>query len=151
DELDLNELLDGLQPVFESMCDLSIDLRVRRAGYPVRVRCNAHLLENAVINLVLNAHEAIAGHGSVTVEVSRIQELSEATDAQDVSRAVITVSDTGCGMTVETMNRAFTPFYTSKPAGTGLGLTMTRLFAASIGGRVEVQSILGSGTAFSLV
>jgi signal transduction histidine kinase len=151
--LDLNEVLDSLKPILVSVCDSAIDLRVRTAKRPIRVVCNANLLENAVINLALNACEAIAASGRITVGVTRATELAGEPGAPDIAHAVITVSDTGRGMPSEILRRAFSPYFTTKPVnvGSGLGLTMTRLFAESMGGRVEAQSIVGRGTSISLL
>jgi signal transduction histidine kinase len=153
EDVDLNDVLDDMRPVLASLCGVSVGLSLHKAMRPVRVRCNAHLLENAIINLVLNACEAVAGRGAVSIEVARLKILGDGAEARERSCAMITVSDSGPGLSDEARRFAFSPYFTTKPAakGSGLGLMMTRLFAEGAGGSVEMQSIAGGGTSVSLL
>jgi signal transduction histidine kinase len=113
-------------------------------------------LENALLNLAINARDAMGGRGRLTIELANIS-LSEAPAAQ---RAVapgdyvrVTVADTGSGMTPEVAARAFDPFFTTKPAGagTGLGLSMIYAFARQAGGDAWLETALGQGTQVHLL
>ena len=108
-------------------------------------------LENALLNLAINARDAMGGRGRLTIELANVS-LSEAPAAQ---RAVapgdyvrVTVADTGTGMTPEVAARAFDPFFTTKPAGagTGLGLSMIYAFARQAGGDAWLETAPGQGT-----
>jgi signal transduction histidine kinase len=113
-------------------------------------------LENALLNLAINARDAMGGRGRLTIELANIS-LSEAPAAQ---RAVapgdyvrVTVADTGSGMTPEVAARAFDPFFTTKPAGagTGLGLSMIYAFARQAGGDAWLETAQGQGTQVHLL
>jgi signal transduction histidine kinase len=125
--------------------ELRIDIRVR-PDVP-RVICNRWALENAILNLVLNARDAMPKGGLLSIAVSPSPDRSK-----DVSGLALRVSDSGSGMTQETMERAFDPFFTTKTnaRGTGLGLTMVHRFAEESGGRVSLESSLGLGTTVTL-
>jgi PAS domain S-box-containing protein len=97
-------------------------------------------IEDAVLNLLLNAVDAIDGHGTINVELRR--------DA--VPETVIEIADTGRGINDEDMPRIFSPFFTTHQHGTGLGLPAVRRIARAHGGRVEVRSTPGQGSVFSL-
>jgi signal transduction histidine kinase len=100
-------------------------------------------LENAILNLILNAGDAMPGGGSVVIRASAIE---------DGSRVKISLSDTGTGMTPRVLARAFDPFFTTKPPGqgTGLGLATVYGFAKQSGGYAEIESTLGAGTTVSI-
>nr|WP_255494902.1 PAS domain-containing sensor histidine kinase [Luteibacter sp. Sphag1AF] len=107
-------------------------------------------LENAILNLAINARDAMPGGGTLTVMARN----SRAVLADGVEEDVVevSVSDTGSGMSASTIARAFDPFFTTKPVGegTGLGLSMVDGFARQTGGRVDIRSVLGEGTTVSL-
>lgn len=101
-------------------------------------------VEDAVLNLIINAIQAIEGNGEVTVRVSTGQELTGSLDA------IIEVVDNGRGISEEDLNRIFSPFFTTRPEGSGLGLPAVRRIARAHGGNVDVQSKLGHGSTFTL-
>jgi signal transduction histidine kinase len=101
-------------------------------------------IEDAVLNLLLNAVDAIDGLGEVTVRVYEIA------SASGENEAVIEVADTGRGIAPEDLQRIFSPFYTTNPEGTGLGLPAVRGVARAHGGRVEVRSVVNTGSNFKL-
>lgn len=78
--------------------------------------------ENALLNLAVNARDAMDGHGSLTIRTLRDEE-------DDTAALAVEVIDTGCGMSPEVLKRVFDPFYTTKPAGQGTGLGMSQVFA----------------------
>jgi len=114
-------------------------------------------LENALLNLVVNARDAMPHGGTVTLstQVSTLEEDYPAVLAGDLKAgryAHISVSDTGHGMSKETLERAFEPFFTTKPRGkgTGLGLAMVYGFAKQSGGGVQIYSEPGYGATISI-
>ncbi len=119
--------------------------------WPVWV--DAYQLENAILNLAVNARDAMEGEGKLTMRAANVR-LGEdeigTLAAGDYVR--ISVSDTGSGMTAETLERVFEPFFTTKPVGqgTGLGLSQISGFARQSGGDVAIQSALGEGTTVSI-
>jgi PAS domain S-box-containing protein len=100
---------------------------------------DAAQLEDAILNLILNAVEAIESEGAVTVRVKH-----------EDQHIVIEVADTGRGIAEEDLQRIFSPFYTTQPNGTGLGLPAVRRIARAHGGRVEVVSTPGNGATFAI-
>ena len=111
---------------------------------------DANQLENAVLNLCINARDAMPDGGKITIETAnrwideRMAKDRELVPGQYIS---ICISDTGCGMSPEVAARAFEPFYTTKPLGqgTGLGLSMIYGFARQSGGQVRIYSEVGKG------
>ena len=94
------------------------------------------------LNLINNAQDAIDGSGAITL-----------TTRQDKLGIRVTVADTGEGMTSEQMEKIFMPFYTTKEVGegTGLGLSVSMSIVEAMGGRIEVQSLPGTGSSFTVV
>ncbi len=105
------------------------------------------LIEDAVLNLIINAIDATADGGRVTVRVMRSQ--SDDSEAYE-EEAIIEVSDNGLGIGEQDLGHIFTPFFTTKKSGTGLGLPAVRRIARAHGGRVEVSSALGLGSTFRI-
>ncbi len=111
---------------------------------------DAAQLEDAILNLILNAVEAIEGikgiedgdRGAITVEVRHPDE--------NPNHTIIAVTDTGRGIAAADLQRIFSPFYTTHSNGTGLGLPAVRRIARAHGGRVEVNSTVGNGSTFSI-
>lgn len=108
---------------------------------------DAAQIEDAVLNLILNAIEAIQVEGKVTV---RIRRAVNENDEDFAEEAIIEVSDNGQGISEENLSRIFNPFFTTTKGGTGLGLPAVRRIARLHGGRVEVKSVPGRGSTFSI-
>ncbi len=106
---------------------------------------DAAQLEDAILNLILNAVEAIKDHGAITVEVRHPPSTED-----HPNHTIIAVTDTGRGISGEDLQRIFSPFYTTHSNGTGLGLPAVRRIARAHGGRVEVNSTVGNGSTFSI-
>ncbi|WP_374524685.1 ATP-binding protein [Sphingopyxis sp.] len=102
--------------------------------------------ENALLNLSVNARDAMEGHGSLTIRTLRDEE-------EDTAALAVQVVDTGCGMSAEVLERVFDPFYTTKPAGQGTGLGMSQVFAfcRQSGGEVQISSTEGEGTSVAML
>ena len=112
---------------------------------PLVLSIDEHQIEDAVLNLVLNAIDAIQGPGQIVVSVSHDQ----LNDLHTPFARVI-VTDDGCGIPAENLQRIFNPFFTTNAHGTGLGLPAVRRIIRAHGGRVEVTSTVGSGSTFTL-
>jgi two-component system, NtrC family, sensor kinase len=104
---------------------------------PDALMLDARELRKAFLNLIVNAFEALGGSGRLTVSTSY---------AADAGTLTVVVEDTGTGMSEETISRAFDLFYTTKPDGTGLGMSIARSVVQLHGGELSVQSRLGQGT-----
>ncbi len=115
---------------------------------PLVIPIDAAQIEDAVLNLVLNAIEAIEGEGRVRVRLSR---QSSETGTGQKHEAVVEVQDTGRGIFPEDLERIFNPFFTTRRGGTGLGLPAVRRIARVHNGRVEVRSEPGRGSTFRLI
>jgi signal transduction histidine kinase len=108
-------------------------------------------LNNVILNLAINARDAMGGDGTLTIRASNVDaadpQLAKIGDGRG-DYVLIEVADTGSGMSAEVMQRAFEPFFTTKPTGqgTGLGLSMAYGFVKQSGGEIALQSTLGTGT-----
>ncbi len=100
--------------------------------------------ENALLNLAVNARDAMDGHGALTIRTL---------DDGDGKALAVQVIDTGCGMSPAVLERVFDPFYTTKPAGQGTGLGMSQVFAfcRQSGGEVQISSTEGEGTSVAML
>lgn len=153
--VDINRLVGGMEDLIRRSTGPSITLDIARAPAPWPAWVDPHQLENALLNLCLNARDAMAGEGTLRIETRNVSLTAgpareRGLDAGDY--LLLRVSDTGCGMTPATVQRIFEPFYTTKSAGqgTGLGLSMLYGFVRQSGGQVQVRSQPGQGTAMSL-
>ena len=153
--VDINQLVRGMEDLIRRSVGpgIALDLACEPKLWVAWV--DPHQFENALLNLCLNARDAMEGQGRLGIETAKVT-LNEQTSRErglptgDYLR--MTVTDTGCGMTPQTMNRIFEPFYTTKSSGqgTGLGLSMLYGFVRQSGGQVQVNSRPGQGTAMSL-
>jgi putative PEP-CTERM system histidine kinase len=114
-------------------------INVRQSCQPLpNLLIDVRQIESAIVNLVLNAREAIVNHGDIRIETSRQN-----------GEAILAISDDGCGMTPEFVsNFLFQPFKTSKKHGLGIGMFQTKAIIEAHGGRIAVQSEPGKGTTF---
>ena len=120
---------------------LSIEF-IDATSEPIFMHLDPVRIEDAVLNLVLNAIESIEGDGRVTVRLRRMKK------AQAAEEALIEVSDTGCGIPTENRRRIFDRLFTTKSDGTGLGLAAVRRTAAAYHGRISFKTKIGRGSKF---
>lgn len=129
-----------------------VTLRIEAADDAFPVHTDLNQFELAVINLCINARDAMPNGGEVVVGVRNADptELPDSIGSGEFVR--VSVSDTGCGMSQEVQARVFEPFFTTKPQGqgTGLGLPMVRAMAEAAGGAVTIDSVVDQGTNVSL-
>ena len=150
--IDANRLVEELEDLIRRTIRENIALRIAPgAGVPFAV-ADANQLESAILNLAINARDAMPEGGQLTIETRFIdldETYSEAKlDIKPGSYVVVAVSDTGVGIAPELLEKVFDPFFTTKPIGqgTGLGLSMVYGFARQSGGQVRVHSTPGVGT-----
>ncbi|WP_329611041.1 PAS domain-containing hybrid sensor histidine kinase/response regulator [Pseudomonas sp. KNUC1026] len=152
---DVNRLVQGLEELINRSVGPQIEVAYQpEAGlWPALVDPNQ--LETALLNLCINARDAMPGGGTLRITGSNLS--LEAGPALDIGVApghylALSVADTGTGMPPEVVCRAFDPFYTTKPMGqgTGLGLSMVYGFVRQSGGQVRIQSQVGQGTTMTL-
>ncbi len=153
---DMNHLVSGMEDLFRRTVGPSIKLETSLVGEPWPILCDSNQLENALLNLVINARDAMPNGGQLLIETTNTV-LRDRRGApkdwppQDVppgDYVALSVADTGVGMTSDVIARAFDPFFTTKPAGqgTGLGLSMIYGFVQQSGGHVRLRSEAGQGT-----
>jgi CheY-like chemotaxis protein/anti-sigma regulatory factor (Ser/Thr protein kinase) len=113
---------------------------------------DANQLELAILNLAINARDAMADGGSIDIKVAR-HKASGDTTLRPGDYLKVSVIDTGAGMNAETLKKAIEPFFSTKPLGkgTGLGLSMVHGLTVQLGGTLELSSVVGKGTTATLV
>ncbi|MBI0475444.1 response regulator [Sphingomonas sp. MA1305] len=148
---DINRLVRDLHDLIQRTVGPGIEVEVVGAAglWPAMVDPNQ--LENALLNLCINARDAMPDGGRITIETANRwldQRTARERDLEPGQYLSLCVTDTGTGMTPEVQARAFDPFYTTKPMGegTGLGLSMIYGFARQSGGQVRIYSEVGQGT-----
>jgi PAS domain S-box-containing protein len=153
--VDANQLVVSLEDLLRRTIGETIDLEIVASAELWCTLCDPNQLESALLNLAINARDAMAAGGKLTIATTnaRIDGIDADTPALlpgDYIR--IAVSDTGTGMSPEVAARAFDPFFTTKPIGrgTGLGLSMIYGFARQSNGHVLIDSKLGAGTSVTL-
>ncbi|MBT3793115.1 MAG: response regulator [Rhodospirillales bacterium] len=117
-------------------------------------KVDPHQLESAILNLAINARDAMPDGGVLTIQTTNCQDIrdDEATGAVSGDYVMVSVTDTGCGMSQHSIDHAFDPFFTTKKVGegSGLGLSMVYGFVTQSGGHVTVDSAAGKGTTVKL-
>ncbi|MEO7246295.1 MAG: PAS domain-containing protein, partial [Rubrivivax sp.] len=153
---DVNRLIAGVEGLIRSTVGPQIQVEVVGAGGLWTANLDAMQLENALLNLCINARDAMAPHGGrLTIETANRWLDDRGALEHDLPPGQylsVCVSDTGTGMTAEVAARAFDPFFTTKPLGqgTGLGLSMIYGFVRQSGGHVRIYTELGLGTTMCL-
>ncbi|WP_428968803.1 ATP-binding protein [Sphingomonas sp. Xoc002] len=148
---DVNRLINGLEDMLRRTMGPETSMEVVGAGGLWTACIDAGQLENALLNLCINARDAMPDGGRLTIETANKWLDDRSARERDLPPGQylsICVTDTGSGMDQHTINRAFEPFFTTKPLGhgTGLGLSMIYGFARQSGGQVRIYSELGMGT-----
>jgi PAS domain S-box-containing protein len=151
----INRLVAGMEEMIRRTVGPSVKVEVAGAPDPWITRVDPNQLENALLNLCINARDAMPVGGSLMIETSNERIDGRGARERDVppgQYVTLCVTDTGMGMAPEVIARAFDPFFTTKPlgAGTGLGLSMTYGFARQSGGQVRIYSEVGRGATVCL-
>ena len=155
--IEINELIGSMSDLIERAIDEKIDFKVVLAPDLPAALVDPHQLENAILNLAINARDAMPNGGALTIETG-VVDLDEAHVAAAGPGAsagrflLVAVSDTGVGIAPELIEKVFDPFFTTKPLGqgTGLGLSMVYGFVRQSGGQVRIHSQIGMGASVKL-
>jgi two-component system cell cycle sensor histidine kinase/response regulator CckA len=138
--VDLNEVVESTSTLLRRMIGERVELVTRLVSRPVVVRADRGQLEQVIVNIAINARDAMPTGGAVTLEV-----------AADGDTALLRVSDEGVGIDAEVMPHIFEPFFTTKgEAGTGLGLATVHGIVAQSGGQIAVGDNAGGGSTFTV-
>ena len=138
--VDLNQVLEELADFFAPQAHAQrVQLRLRPSSTPVVAMIDARVVKQALLNLMINAVQAMTGGGELMLSV-----------AGENGQAVVDVIDTGPGIPPAELDKIFQAYYSTKKGGTGLGLAMARRIATDHGGTLSVRSDVGKGTDFSL-
>jgi len=153
--LDLNKCLEDMSEMLQRTLGETVDVRMHLSPDPGLVDADIDQFETAVLNLVVNARDAMPDGGQITIETEVVQFDDDPRTAQEVPPGEylrVSVSDNGAGMPPEVCARAIEPFFTTKEvgSGTGLGLSMVYGFMKQIDGHARLYSEVGHGTRVSL-
>lgn len=137
---DVNELLEELADFFAPQAQVNrVQLRLNRSTEPLTARIDERLIKQAILNLLINAVQAMPDGGEIILSARREGRL-----------IVLDVIDTGRGLDAEAQRKLFEAYYSTKKGGTGLGLAITKRVIEEHGGRISVSSELGKGTDFRI-
>jgi PAS domain S-box-containing protein len=154
--LDLNILLGDMREMLERLMGEDVELRFAFQPGGAKVHADRHQLEQVIMNLAVNARDAMPGGGRLLIETALVEldesYVSSSPEAHPGRYIMLAVSDTGIGMDETTRQRIFEPFFTTKPVGqgTGLGLATVQGIVVQSGGFLNVSSEPGQGTAFKI-
>jgi PAS domain S-box-containing protein len=140
--LDINKVVKDVLPLLAYHKLPSSEIKVKKIfakGLP-KIRGDSHQLQEVFVNLLINAYQAMASGGILTIR----------TNNQSNESAEITISDTGCGITLDGLRNLFIPFYSTKKEGTGLGLSICYNIIKNHNGTIAVESHVGKGTTFTI-
>ncbi len=153
--IDINGVIRDLSDFLQRTLGSNITLETRLAGDLWPVNIDPRQFELAIVNLAVNARDAMESGGKLLIETHNSgakEGAAEALASIPAPSVVVTVADTGTGMESETLSRAFEPFFTTKPVGkgTGLGLSQVQGFTQQSGGGLVISSSRGEGTTITL-
>lgn len=138
--VDLHELAAKVAAFFDPLArGHGVELVLKTDGDPLLCEVDENLLNQALLNLIMNAREAMPDGGRLTIETKRVAD-----------RAIISITDSGVGIAPEHRDRVLKPFYSTKRTGTGLGLSVTRRIIQEHGGVLSFESEPGVGTTFTV-
>ena len=153
ERVDSNELIGGMSDLLDRTLGerIRVEIDLASGAWPIYV--DPHQLENAIVNLAVNARDAMEGEGLMRIATKNVRlAANEVGDIRAGEYVKVSVTDTGCGMPPEVLERAFEPFFTTKPVGKGTGLGLSQIFgfAHQSGGEVGIESQVGRGTTVSI-
>jgi PAS domain S-box-containing protein len=151
-----NTMIASFEPVLHRACGEAIDLRLSLGSGLKSVNVDASQFETSLLNLVVNARDAMGAGGTITITTANMALSPEEGTARQIGPGdyiCVTVRDTGEGMSSDTVSRAFEPFFTTKEIGkgTGLGLSQVYGFVNQSGGHIQIDSVPGEGTTITML
>lgn len=151
-EIDIDELLNNVISLLEPAVYDKGNILIKEVVHPLKIFADHDRLKEALLNIVSNSNQATE-QGTITLR-AYIEKAASEPDMfgyiPEKTEVVIEVEDTGCGIKEEHLSRIFDPFFTTRSNGTGLGLSITNRIIEEHGGRIEVESIYGTGTKFKI-
>ncbi len=155
--VDLNEMVQGSGQMLRRMIGDNVVLKVEPSEDPVTVRFDRTQLDQVLVNLAVNARDAMPSGGTLTFQVGSVESVEPGAglgpdEVAPGAYATLEVRDTGVGMSEEVLGRAFDPFFTTKEVGKGTGLGLATVYGAvhQAGGSIQVRSKPGEGTSFTI-
>ena len=148
----VNQVLDNLRQILKHTIGSAIAIRTELARAPLHALCDENQLENAILNLAINARDAMPDGGTLTLSTEVVREPGSP-DLEAGDYVSITVADTGVGMPPDVAARATEPFFSTKPLGKGTGLGLAQVYgiARQAGGTMRIDSREGQGTSVRLL
>jgi PAS domain S-box-containing protein len=152
ERLQVNDLITDMEPLLTSTIGEHITVRVHLCAEAWPIRIDRNQLETAVLNLAINARDAMTGGGKLTLTTQNVTLAQGQTDLDPGDYLLLSLTDTGAGMSREVRERAVEPFFTTKEVGrgTGLGLSSVYGFVKQSKGHLVIHSELGCGTSIEL-
>ena len=153
ERVDTTGLIHGMSDLLDRTLGERIRIEVETAPDAWPTYVDPHQLENAIVNLAVNARDAMDGQGQMRIATENVQlAANQVGDVRAGDYVKVSVTDTGCGMPPDVLERAFEPFFTTKPVGKGTGLGLSQIFgfAHESGGEVGIESQVGKGTIVSI-
>jgi len=149
---DVNRLVSGMRELLSQSLGPPIEIRIQPDAAAGLAMADANQLELAILNLAINARDAMPSGGAVTISTEEGEIVAGEGSLAAGKYVKINVSDTGSGMSAEVMARAFDPFFTTKPPGKGTGLGLAQVYgiAKQCGGEAHITSKPGAGTTVSI-
>lgn len=146
--------IEATAEMMQALVGSRVNINRNIPNEPLCINADANQFDTALINMAVNARDAMSSEGTLTITARRVAEIPQLRERAAVlgSFVSIIVADTGSGIPVEDRERIFEPFYTTKPvgSGTGLGLSQVFGFARQSGGDIQVESDVGAGSRFTL-
>jgi len=154
--LDLNRVIGGMESIFHHLMGQNVDTRIVLAPSLHAVKADAGQIEQVIMNMAINARDAMPNGGKLTLETANIsfdrQSVGLDPELKPGDYVMLAITDTGTGMSADVQARAFEPFFTTKSVGqgTGLGLSTCYGIIKQSGGHIGIHSELGRGTTFKV-
>lgn len=146
--------IESMKELIHATKGSAVDMHYKLSSEPCYVHADRNQLETCILNILINARDAMPDGGSVTIQAQEVQAVPRTRHHAEVNspHVAIAITDTGTGIPPELVDRVFEPFYTTKEPGrgTGLGLSQVLGFVMQSGGLVDLQSAPGQGTTFTL-
>jgi two-component system cell cycle sensor histidine kinase/response regulator CckA len=149
----MNQIIEGMAPIIRSLVGENLDVKLVLGHAPDTIKVDVGSLEQVIMNLAVNARDAIVGSGRITLETGVVRLDADTARERATTpgeHVFFAITDTGSGMSEEVAARAFEPFFTTKPVGkgTGLGLAMCEGIVRQAGGHITFDSGPGRGSTF---